>query len=160
MLALLRRNALVASSLFFQFCRVFSPPLCSVFLLFYFLSFFCFRFSRFVVYCVNSLLLSLPSIPGDNKNGKQHPSDLSCSDVWLQNIFRLSLSKSLGTLHNVKHGKSGQEPEWQRTGYGGRLKRVRDIVMAPKVWTVLLCSHYVLHLSMYECAVDEYQIQV
>lgn len=42
-------------------------------------------------------------------------------------------SKSLGTLHNVKHGRSGNEPTWLETGYGGRLKRLRDYLIGPKV---------------------------
>lgn len=43
------------------------------------------------------------------------------------------LSKSLGTLHNVKHGKSGNTPVWLETGFGGRLARLRDTLIGPKV---------------------------
>ena len=42
-------------------------------------------------------------------------------------------SKSLGTLHNVKHGKSGNTPVWLETGFGGRLTRLRNVLMGPKV---------------------------
>ncbi|CAN0313296.1 unnamed protein product [Pylaiella littoralis] len=52
------------------------------------------------------------------------------SDAFLE-------SKSLGTLHNVKHGKSGNTPTWLDTRYGGRLTRLRDAMISPKDSPVL-----------------------
>ncbi|CAN0097586.1 unnamed protein product, partial [Ectocarpus sp. 12 AP-2014] len=46
-------------------------------------------------------------------------------------------SKSLGTLHNVKHGKSDHLPTWLETGFGGRLTRLRDTLLGPKDSPVL-----------------------